>query len=787
MLYNIDFGIAGIIFLTIYYFFLKTQFSTNIPSNLRFRHQVLTILLANIMDVITAITISYPYSVPLWVNYLLNTILFFAVGLTGYMMPLYINYLLYREAKRKTLDWINMGILGVYLLLCVINPFTKIMFFFDESRKYTAGPLYIVMFVMPYIFMTEAVIRVLILRKRLSRKQLISVIAFSFIASVGAISQMLWFRDVLLSYFFIAVAAVVLLFSFETPDYQKLVKTTEDLKETQKNLEKAREKEEKSTRVIYELMRTSSWKLEYFPDSLEVATSYWSPEFKIMLGVEDVTDISEADLWVNALHPEDREAAVDAFFGGLKGEKSFDMEYRMKDKTGEYRWYRGTGETTVDNESGLAIYQGIIQDINDEKEKEKLSLERAEALEDLQKSQKALRRALEEAQEANQAKSRFLSNMSHDIRTPMNAIVGFTDLAIESVDDKEKVAECLDKIQISGNHLLLLINDILDMSRIESGKVNIELAPANIADIMHELGNMFEGQAKSKNLDFSIDVSEVRDANVICDRLRLNQVLLNCVGNSVKFTPEGGSIAVQVQQLPSMEPGKADYGIIIADTGIGMSKKFLEHIFEPFEREKTSTISKTQGTGLGMAITKSLVELMDGTIAVESREGEGTTYMITLTLEIAGGNSEYGIYVPKEEEVTIEDMMEFLKGKHFLLVDDNSTNRMLARGVLGAKGMTCEEADDGTVAVERMLCAKPGEFDMILMDVQMPIMDGYAATDRIRKMDDPVISQIPILAMTANAFEEDKQECIAHGMNGHLAKPFKPDDLVRKLYNCLTS
>jgi len=375
--------------------------------------------------------------------------------------------------------------------------------------------------------------------------------------------------------------------------------------------------------------------------------------------------------------------------------------------------------------------------------------------------------------------------MSHDIRTPMNAIIGFTDLALEDLSNEEQVRECLERIQSSGDHLLMLINDVLDMSRIESGKIVVEPAECNIKELVGNMCQMLLSQIEEKQLNLTFDASGVTDVFVMCDKLRINQILLNCVGNSIKFTEPGGHIGVLVEQLPGDEPGQGIYSFILSDTGIGMSADFVAHMFEAFERERSSTISRIQGNGLGMTITKNLVEMMNGTIDVESREGEGTTYVINIPFEIVDRKPEE---IEEEQEcldVSQEEMEEYLKGKHFLLVDDNKTNRLLAAGVLKAKGMTTEEAEDGSQAVSRIRLSYPGEFDMVLMDIQMPVMGGYEATDEIRSLSDPFLSTIPILAMTANAFEEDKQECLAHGMNGHIAKPYKADDLVRKMYECI--
>ena len=332
----------------------------------------------------------------------------------------------------------------------------------------------------------------------------------------------------------------------------------------------------------------------------------------------------------------------------------------------------------------------------------------------------------------------------------------------------------------------MLINDILDMSKIESGRIHIEPARCDLSEIVENIEKMVDADIRSHKLHFSVIQENMKDSTVMCDKLRLNQILLNCIGNSIKFTPEDGYVEFKVQKLSPIDETFSEYSFIIADTGIGMSKEFLSHMFEPFERERNSTISKTQGSGLGMTITKNLVEMMGGTINVESREGEGTTYIINIPFEVLHDTGRNESPTGRQyENVTPEEMEEYIRGRHFLLVDDNATNRMLAKGVLKAKGITVDEAENGEIAVRMVENSAFGEYDLILMDVQMPVMGGYEAADRIRALEDPELAGLPILAMTANAFEEDREECLRHGMNDHIAKPYKADQLVRKLYYCL--
>ena len=536
------------------------------------------------------------------------------------------------------------------------------------------------------------------------------------------------------------------------------------------------------------------------------------------------------------------------------------------------------------------------------------------AASDTQELNAKLQVAVEKAESANRAKSTFLSNMSHDIRTPMNAIIGFTTLALSNIDDTDRVKDYLGKTLASSNHLLSLINDVLDMSRIESGKIHLEEVEVNLSDVLHDLKTIVSGQIYAKQLELYMDVMDVTDEDVYCDKTRLNQILLNLLSNAIKFTPAGGTVSVRVRQLAGKVRGCGQYEFRIKDNGIGMSQEFAQKIFEPFERERTSTVSRIQGTGLGMAITKNIVDMMGGTIEVQTAQGKGTEFTVcvpmraqteqrpvekiteleglkalvvdddfntcdsvTKMLVKVGMRAEWtlsgkeavlrarqalemsdvyhayiidwrlpdmnGIEVTRQirslhddtpiiiltaydwSDIEVEakaagvtafcskpmfmsDLRETLmsalgqkqtdavqgllpeknadfKGKHILLVEDNELNREIAQEILQEYGFLVDTAENGAVAVEKVSTAAPGSYDLVLMDVQMPIMDGYTATRKIRALDDPARAKLPILAMTANAFDEDRRIALESGMNGFLSKPIVIGDLVQELHKIL--
>ena len=577
-------------------------------------------------------------------------------------------------------------------------------------------------------------------------------------------------------------------------------------------------------------------------------------------------------------------------------QKEWDFEY-VHQKTGEKRWFHNIAMGS--EVSGKKKYIMVMSDRTSD-----------------WKMNQALSEAVRAAETANRAKSTFLSNMSHDIRTPMNAIIGFTTLAVSNIDDKNRVRDYLGKILASSNHLLSLINDILDMSRIESGKIHLEETEVSLSEVLHDLKTIISGQIHAKQLELYMDAMDVINEDVYCDKTRLNQVLLNLLSNAVKFTPAGGTVSVRLKQCPATVKGSALYEIRVKDNGIGMSQEFVQKIFSPFERERTSTVSRTQGTGLGMAITKNIVDMMGGTIAVQTEQGKGTEFIVRLPFRTqpehhriekiaeleglkalvvdddfntcdsvtkmlvkVGMRSEWtlsgkeavlrarqsmelgdafhayiidwrlpdmnGIEVTRQirslgddtpiiiltaydwSDIEVEaraagvtafcakplfmsDIRDTLmaaigqnqaeqekpvlpaagsdfRGKCILLVEDNELNREIAVEILNEYGFLVDTAENGAEAVEKVKNSTPGDYDLVLMDVQMPVMNGYEATKQIRALTDPALAGITILAMTANAFDEDRKKSLECGMNGFLSKPIVIEELLNTLQNNLAN
>ena len=656
----------------------------------------------------------------------------------------------------------------------------------------------------------------------------------------------------------------------------------------------------KNTEILYrdELFRKLSLNVDdvfLMLDAKTSKTDYVSPNIGRLLGIpwktvrQDVHALAE-------LRPQNDPDRGKNFLEGLsRGEqREWDAAY-LHQETRELRWFH------------------IIAMGSEVEGRTKYILVMSDRTADKQINQ-ALSDAVAAAETANRAKSTFLSNMSHDIRTPMNAIIGFTTLALSNIDDKDRVKDYLTKTLASSNHLLSLINDVLDMSRIESGKIHLEEVEVNLSDVLHDLKTIVSGQIYAKQLELYMDATDVTDEDVYCDKTRLNQILLNLLSNAIKFTPAGGTVSVRVRQLAGQVRGCGQYEFRIKDNGIGMSPEFAKKIFEPFERERTSTVSRIQGTGLGMAITKNIVDMMGGTIEVQTEQGKGTEFIIRVPLRAqaehrpvekiteleglkalvvdddfntcdsvtkmlvkVGMRAEWtlsgkeavlrarqsiemsdvyhayiidwrlpdmnGIEVTRQirslnddtpiiiltaydwSDIEVEakaagvtafcskpmflsDLRETLmsalgqkltdasqellpeknadfKDKHILLVEDNELNREIAQEILREYGFQVDTAENGEVAVERVSTAAPGSYDLVLMDVQMPVMDGYTATRKIRALDDPARAKLPILAMTANAFDEDRRNALESGMNGFLSKPIVIGDLVQELHKIL--
>ncbi|MBR1781242.1 MAG: response regulator, partial [Oscillospiraceae bacterium] len=368
---------------------------------------------------------------------------------------------------------------------------------------------------------------------------------------------------------------------------------------------------------------------------------------------------------------------------------------------------------------------------------------------------------------ASRAKTEFLFNMSHDLRTPMNAIIGYTELAQQDDVSRETMLGYIRKIDSSSAHLLALINDILEMSRIESGKLTLEPVRTDLIQTLDECRELFATQMTGKRLTFTVDTSGVTDRWVLCDKNRLNRILLNLLSNACKFTPEGGAVTATLRQTGA-EEGEGRYELRVKDNGIGMSPEFAAKLFTPFERERTSTVSGIQGTGLGLSITRSIVDLMGGSIDVATEQGAGTEFIVRLRFPLTEGAEE------TQREAPSAPAVDFSRVR-LLLVEDNLINREIASMLLTQAGFQLETAENGQIAVDLVSASEGGYYDIILMDIQMPVMDGYAAARAIRALDDPALAGIPILAMTANAFQEDVQAARDAGMNGHIAKPLDVD------------
>lgn len=404
-------------------------------------------------------------------------------------------------------------------------------------------------------------------------------------------------------------------------------------------------------------------------------------------------------------------------------------------------------------------------------------IRKVEKLAMLEKSKRELEEALDMANKANSAKTVFLNSMSHDIRTPMNAIIGFTDLLGENLGDEKKARDYIGKIKSSSDYLLSLINNVLEMARIESGRSDLDERDISVEKSLDAVYWIFEAQMKEKHIDFIWDVN-VKHNNIKCDVVKLKEILMNIINNAYKYSLPGDSVAVRIEEIPCDRDGYARIQTTVKDTGIGMSEEFLEHIFEDFTRAQTSTESGQFGTGLGMAIVKKIVDLMGGTIDVQSKQGVGTTFTVTLEHKIAE------IAVENREVVKSTEDYSF-RGKRILLVEDNDLNAEIAQTILAGTGMTVDRACDGIQCVDVLKGSEPGYYDMVLMDIQMPNMDGYEATRIIRQFEDKRLSEIPIIAMTANAFAEDRKQAFDAGMNGHIAKPINAEDLKMTLAGIL--
>ena len=555
-----------------------------------------------------------------------------------------------------------------------------------------------------------------------------------------------------------------------TEKHLKEINDAETAQLAQERLEalEALEHETTALKLVHEILRSGMWTME-FDRQGQMTSVFWSQDFRAMIGYQDEEDFPNVlSSWSDLLHPEDHDRVMKEYYATIDdytGRRLYNVEYRLLTKDRGYRWFRAAGKLSRREDGTPITYVGMFVDITESKETD----------EKLQEQHNLLEEALVKAQRASRAKTMFLNNMSHDIRTPMNAIIGFTNLAAAHLDDRELVQDYLSKIAASSGHLLSLINDVLDMSRIESGRVTIDETVCSLPQVLQDLQSIIRADLETKGLNLCMDDGALIHPYVVCDRLRLNQVLLNILSNALKFTPAGGKISISAVERPGDTADTAIYEFCIRDTGIGMAPEFLEHIFEPFERERTSTVSGIQGTGLGMSITKNLVELMNGRIAVESRLGQGSAFLCSFSFRL----SEAPAPLSAPELSCPPQSADW----RILLVEDNELNQEIAMTILEEAGCAVDVASDGAEAVEKVRHSLENPYDVVLMDIQMPVMDGIEATKTIRALDDPQLARLPIVAITANAFEEDRQRVLSAGMNGHLGKPID----VAKMFATLQS
>jgi signal transduction histidine kinase/ActR/RegA family two-component response regulator len=460
----------------------------------------------------------------------------------------------------------------------------------------------------------------------------------------------------------------------------------------------------------------------------------------------------------------------------LKNELTWDrpeiaMEIPIKIDESQ-RWYRFCAVLTVMGKDYAKRCAYLIQDVTVERQLE-------------QQKQEALMVAFDTAQKASEAKTEFLSNMSHDIRTPMNAIIGMTKIAAMYIDDKERVQDCLNKINISGQHLLAIINEVLDMSKIESGKMELRSEAFHIEEWFENMMTMIKPQVCEKHQQLSVSVCNLEQKNVIGDPNRLRQVIMNILSNAVKYTPKGGSIQAQLIQTDKCRENRGVYRIVVKDNGIGISKEFQKIMFEPFTRAEDKGTKGVNGTGLGMTIAQNIIQMMNGNIQVESSAGLGTTITVDVELELQLKHSA-------ENDINSEDSVEnilrkrmSLNPKRVLLVEDNAMNMEIASEIIADVGIIVDKASDGFEALSRVEKSAPGYYQLILMDIRMPHMDGYTVTKKIRELDREDAGTVPIIAMTANAFNDDRIKAEEAGMNGHIAKPIDMDKLYQTLQKWL--
>ncbi len=510
---------------------------------------------------------------------------------------------------------------------------------------------------------------------------------------------------------------------------------------------------------IYFSLDAARWEM-IFDKNGNMTSCIWSDQFRKMLGYQGKDDFpDELSSWSDLLHPSDKERTLKAYWAAVNdptGKTRYSVKYRLLMKNGSYRWFAADGSLTRYENGMPKHYYGLFRDINEEVLMEQ-SLEETKKL----------------AEAANAAKTEFLLRMSHDIRTPINGIMGMLDIGDKAPDDLERQADCRRKIRDASGILLDLINEVLDMSKLESGEIQIEHVPFDLIGTSREVYYAVSKPAEDRDIEIVQENCSAKTNRVLGSPLHYKRILMNIIGNAIKYNKDHGKIYINCRTFGG-DQDTVNFEFKCRDTGIGMDPEFLEHIFEPFTQENSNARTKYAGTGLGMSITKSLVDKMGGTITVESVKGEGTTFEVILPFEIDKN-------VPKACEAEPDTKPSSIKGMKILLVEDNELNMEIARFLLEEEGASVTEAWNGKEALDTFVNSSEDDIDVILMDVMMPVMDGYEATRKIRESDKPNARTIPIIAMTANAFVEDKAAALNAGMNEHIAKPLDVKKVVETI------
>ncbi len=710
------------------------------------------------LDVLWGVIYADLLPMPVFIQKVIYALYYSASAILSYRWFVYVEFMqgsiLYKNPVTRRISQLPMFFVVV---VAVLSIWTKSLFYINEQGVYSRGDWYIPQLIFTYGYIIFAAAKLLI--RMLLNKDFQEQNTYM----------------TMLSYFVFPVVFGVLQIANQDMPYLCIGIALATLQTYLFNVNFEQERE-LSTSKIHSFTRLfiSSYYLnlqtgirEYLSNQEEKVEAYLTGEF-----YKEAPDNYEEAIHMYAdvfVHKDDRETyrtkcarnymekhlSVDNLF--------YSFNYRQV-TAGKEKWYRMHVIAASFLPNGVASH--VVMAVMDVDKQIATEI----------KQQQAVEEALIQAESANKAKSTFLSNMSHDIRTPMNAIIGFTNLAQTHIDNKELVSRYLEKIVSASNHLLSLINDILDMSRIESGKIQIQEDEMSIVEAVRDVKNLIQPMAEEKKIQFTINM-DIKNNHIYCDKLRLNQILINLLGNAVKFTPERGEITLDIKQEPLAPEGYGVYIFKVKDNGIGIAPEFLDKIFKAFEREKAKVAQGIQGTGLGLSITKSMVELMGGKISVDSQVGQGSEFTVKVVFMLQDTDKDdYSVEdltkrQLEEKQNKQEERRNLFAGKKILLVEDNNLNREITRMLLIEAGFVIDEAVNGQEAVEKVKASEVGEYAVVLMDIQMPIMDGYEATKQIRRLPVRALANVPILAMTANAFAEERRKAMSCGMNGHISKP----------------